>query len=58
MDLDLKQGYMLSSAERGFIVPQTFENDKLIYTKEYDQPGIIKEFELEFLFVDSWDNIK
>jgi hypothetical protein len=58
IDLDLKQECVLSRAERGFIVPQKFEKDKLIYTKEYRQPSIFKEFEIEFLFVDRWDNIK
>jgi hypothetical protein len=58
IDLDLKQECVLSRAERGFIVLQKFEKDKLVYTKEYRQPSMIKEFEIEFLFVDRWDNIK
>ena len=58
IDLDLKQECVLSRAERGFIVPQKFEKDKLIYTKEFYRPRIIKEFEIEFLSIDRWDNIK
>ena len=58
IDLELKQECVLSRAERGFIVPQKFENDKLVYTKEYHQPSMINEFEIEFLFIDRWDNIK
>jgi hypothetical protein len=58
IDLDRKQECVLSRAERGFIIPQKFEKDKLIYTKEYHQPSMIKEFEIEFLFIDRWDNIK
>jgi hypothetical protein len=58
IDVDLNQECVLSRAERGFIVPQKFEKDKLIYTKEYHHPSMIKEFEIEFLSVDRWDNIK
>jgi len=58
IDLDLEQECVLSRAERGFIIPQKFEKDKLIYTKEYYGPKIIKEFEIEFLFVDRWANLK
>ena len=58
IDLDLRQESVLSRAERGFIVPQKFDKDKLIYTKEYHLPSMIKEFETEFLSVDRWDNIK
>jgi hypothetical protein len=58
IDLDLKQECVLSRAERGFIVPQKFEKDKLIYTKKYRQTSLIKEFEIEFLFVDRWANLK
>jgi hypothetical protein len=58
IDLDLKQECVLCRAEKGFVVPQKFEKDKLIYTKEYYRPRIIKEFEIEFLSVNRWDNIK
>jgi hypothetical protein len=58
ISVDLKQECVLSRAEGGFIVPQSFEKDKLIYTKEYYRPRMIKEFEIEFLFVDRWDHIK
>jgi hypothetical protein len=58
IDLDLKQECVLARAERSFIVPQKFEKNKLIYTKEYHQLSTIKEFEIEFLFADRWDNIK
>lgn len=58
IDLDLKRECVLSRAERGFIVPQKFEKDKLIYTKEYHQQSTIKEFEIAFLLLDRWDSIK
>ena len=57
IDLDLKQACVLSRAERGFVVPRKFEENKLIYTKEYYQQSLIQEFEIEFLSVDRWDNI-
>lgn len=58
IDLELRQECVVSRAERGFIVLQKFEKDKLVYTKEYHQANMIKEFEIEFLSIDRWDNIK
>jgi hypothetical protein len=48
---------VLSRAEQGFIVPRNFEKEKLIYAKEYRGQGTIKEFEIEFLLLDRWDNL-
>jgi hypothetical protein len=39
----------LSTAEQDFIIPQKFENDKLIYTKEHRGKGVTEEFEIEIL---------
>jgi hypothetical protein len=58
IDLDLKQECVLSRAERGFIVPQKFEKDKLIYTKEYRGYGVTQELEIEFQKVNRWENLK
>lgn len=57
IDLDLKQECVLSRAERGFIVPQKFEKDKLIYTKEYRGYGVTQELEIEFQKVNRWENL-
>lgn len=57
IDLKLKKQCVLSRAEQGFIVPKKFEKEKLIYTKEYRGQGTIKEFEIEFLLLDRWDNL-
>lgn len=58
INLDRKQDYVLSRAERGFVVPQKFDKEKLIYTKAYHQQNTIKGFEIAFLFLDRWDTIK
>ena len=58
IDLETKQECVLSRAEQGFIVPKKFENDKLIYTKEYHGQGVTREFEIEFLNLNRWENLK
>jgi hypothetical protein len=58
IDLETRRECVLSKAEQGFILPKKFENDKLIYTKEYYGQGVVKEFEIEFLSLDRWENIK
>ena len=46
---------VLSWAEKGFIIPKQFENDKLIYVKEYFTPPVPREFEIEFLPLSRWE---
>jgi hypothetical protein len=58
IDVEGKRACILSRADQGFIVPRRFDKDKLIYTKEYYGRGMIKEFEIEFLSVDRWEQIK
>ena len=58
IDLETKQECVLSRAQQGFIVPRKFENDRLIYTKEYRGQDITKEFEIEFLKINRWENLK
>ena len=58
IDLQTKQECVLSRAEKGFIVPKKFENDRLIYTKEYHGQGVTQEFEIEFQKVNRWENVK
>jgi len=58
IDLENKSECVLSAAEQGFIVPTKFENGKLIYVKEYHEQGVVKEFEIDFLILDRWENIR
>jgi hypothetical protein len=58
IDLETNCECVLSKVERGFIVPRKFESGKLIYAKEYHGQGVVKEFEIDFLFLDTWKNIK
>jgi len=58
IDVENKRECVLSKVEQGFIVPKKFENGKLIYAKEYPGRGVVKEFEIDFLFLDTWKNIK
>jgi len=57
INLDTTQECILSRAERGFIAPRRFENDKLIYTKEYYAPRSTIEFEIEYFSLDRWENL-
>jgi hypothetical protein len=57
IDIIKKREYVLSRAEQGFIEPKKFEDNKLIYEKKYLGQGIVKEFEIEFLSLDRWENL-
>ncbi|WP_181309096.1 hypothetical protein [Rufibacter sp. XAAS-G3-1] len=54
--IDLKENKLaqLSIAEKGFIMPIRFDEDKVIYKKEYSASGQIKEYELELKTVTNW----
>jgi hypothetical protein len=58
IDLDAKRECVLSWAKKGFIVPKRFADDKLIYAKEYFAPPVTKEFEIEFLSLNRWEDLK
>ena len=58
IDLNTERECVLSSAEKGFISPKKFESDKLIYVKEYFAPRVTREFEIEFLSLSRWKNLK
>lgn len=58
IDLETRRECILSRAEQGFIVPKQFESGKLIYTKKYYGRGVENEFEIEFLALDRWENLK
>jgi hypothetical protein len=57
IDLEARRECILSEAHAGFVVPRTFEDDKLIYEKEYYSQGVVKEFEIEFLALARWQDI-
>ncbi|HEU0294548.1 MAG TPA: hypothetical protein VFR47_17545 [Anaerolineales bacterium] len=58
IDLETRRECVLSRADGGFILPKQFDHDKLIYTKKYPGKGIENEFEIEFLTLDRWENLK
>ena len=58
VDLESRRECVLSRAEGGFIVPKQFQDDKLIYTKKYPGKGVENEFEIEFLTLNRWENLK
>ena len=58
IDLNTERECVLSSAEKGFIRPKKFESSKLIYVKEYFAPRVTREFEIEFLSLSRWKNLK
>jgi len=57
IDLQKKRECVLSRAERGFIIPRKFEGKRLLYSKEYPGRGVVKEFDIEFLSLERWENI-
>lgn len=58
IDFENKRECVLSRADSGFIVPKQFEYDKLIYTKKYPGKGVENEFEIEFLNLNRWEDLK
>lgn len=58
IDIETRCECILSRADGGFIVPKQFDQDKLIYTKKYAGKGVENEFEIEFLALKRWENLK
>ena len=54
LDVDKKKECIVSSANKGFIVPKMFEPNKIIYTKEYYGSGVFKEFEIYISSLENW----
>jgi hypothetical protein len=52
-----KMECIISSANKGFIVPKLFKDHKIIYTKEYKGQGIIKEYEMEYRNLNRWSKL-
>jgi len=57
-DLPNHKECRVSWADRGFIVPISFEDNLLIYKKEYLGTGIIKEFEMDLRSLKRWKKIR
>jgi len=57
-DLSDRRECQVSRADKGFIVPLVFEDNTLIYKKEYLDKGIVREFEIDFRSLDRWEEIK
>jgi hypothetical protein len=58
VDVENQREGILSRVEKGFIRPQKFEQNKLIYVKEYPARSVTREFEMEFLSWNRWENLK
>ena len=48
----------VSWADRGFIVPAAFEDNLLVYKKQYLGKGITKEFEMDLRSLKRWKKIR
>jgi hypothetical protein len=57
IDVETNRECILSRAEKGFIVPRKFENDRLIYVKENFAPRTTAEFEIQIVTLDRWQNL-
>ena len=57
-DLSSQEECRVSGADKGFIVPLSFEDNVLIYKKEYLGTGIIREFEIDFRSLNRWKKIE
>lgn len=55
--IDLKTGKFarISTAEKGFIKPNKFENDLIIFEKEYLATGKIAEYEIKLDDIKNWE---
>ena len=58
LDLSRQKECRVSWAEKGFIIPVSFEDNLLIYKKVYLGKGIIREFEIDFHSLKRWKKIK
>jgi len=54
VDLHTRHECILARAEKGFIIPKQFDDNKLIYTRGYLGSGVTKELEIEFLSLNRW----
>lgn len=57
LDVDNKKECIVSTANKGFIVPKAFESGKIIYTKKYKGRGVFKEFEMNISSLEKWVDI-
>src|SRR3989339_1070887 len=57
MAIEENKECLLSKADQGFIIPKYYENDSIVYEKQYHAKGLTKEFEINYLKLDRWRNI-
>lgn len=54
IDCTLLQESAVSQARKGFIIPKSFEADKIIYVKNYAGEGLIQECEMDLATLKDW----
>jgi hypothetical protein len=57
-DLPNRKECLISWADKGFIIPMSFDGNTLVYKKEYLDKGIVREFEIDFRYLSKWEEIK
>ena len=56
VDLKTRKFAKISKAEKGFIKPLKFENDLIVFEKEYLASGKKGEYEISLLEIQNWEN--
>ncbi len=56
IDLKTKKFAQISKADKGFIIPLRFENDSIIFEKDYLASGKKTVFEINCKEIRNWDN--
>lgn len=56
VDLKTRKFAKISKAEKGFIKPLKFENELIIFEKEYLASGKRGEYEISLLEIQNWEN--
>lgn len=56
VDLDNRKFARVSTTDKGFIKPLRYENDSIIFEKEYLATGKIIEYEISLLEIQNWKN--
>jgi hypothetical protein len=57
-DLSKRKECLISWADKGFIIPISFDGNTLVYKKEYLNKGIVREFEIDFRYLTKWEEIQ
>jgi hypothetical protein len=56
VDLKTRKFVKISKAEKGFIRPIKFENDLIIFEKDYLASGKKIEYEINYRKIENWEN--